>query len=87
MARKMEYAEARKYAIETIRNFLDGTGGKWDWDDFISIPLGYPGLESLQQFCNELSETHPPNIKGWYCGEGGFRVLRALLEELENNRR
>ena len=28
--------------IETIRDFLDGTGGRWDWDDFISLPTGYP---------------------------------------------
>jgi hypothetical protein len=83
----MEYAEVRKYAIDSIRNFLDGTGGKWDWDDFISIPLGYPGLEELQRFCNELSETRPPATKGWYCSEEGLRMLRALLKELENNRR
>jgi hypothetical protein len=88
MARKMDYEEARKYTIETIRNFLDGTGGKWDWDNFISLPLGYPGLEEVQRFCNELSETHPPVKKsGAYCSEDGFRELRALLEGLESNRR
>jgi hypothetical protein len=84
MARKVDYDESRKYAIETIRNFLDGTGGAYDWDDFISLPLGYADLEELQRFCNELSETHPPAKKsGWYCSEGGFRVLRARLEDLE----
>lgn len=87
MARKMDYGEARKYTIETIRNFLDGTGGDWDWDDFISLPLGYPGLEEVQRFCNELSETHPPGSNGGYCSEGGFRELRALLDGLERNRR
>ena len=85
MARKMDYAESRKYTIETIRNFLDGTGAKWDWDDFISLPLGYPDLEERQRFCNQLSATHPPAKKGWYCSEEGFRVLRARLDALEGN--
>jgi hypothetical protein len=31
----MDYADSREFAI---RDFLDGTGGKWDWDDFISLP-------------------------------------------------
>jgi len=40
MAGKMDYAESRRYAIAAIRNLLDGTGGDYDWDDFISLPLG-----------------------------------------------
>jgi len=87
MAQKMDYGESRQYAIRAIRDFLDGTGGAYDWDDFISLPLGYPGLEALQQFCNELSETHPPERAGGFCSEEGLRELRALLENLENNRR
>jgi hypothetical protein len=69
MARKMEYAEARRYAIETVRNFLDGTGGDWDSDDFISLPLGHQDLEDLQQFCSNLSFTYPPEKGGGYCSE------------------
>jgi hypothetical protein len=87
MAWKMDYAASRKYAIESIRNFLDGTGGKWDWDDFISLPLRYPDLEEVQRFCNGLSETHPPVTRGWYCSEEGLLELRALLDDLESNRR
>jgi hypothetical protein len=85
MARKMDYAESRGYAIDAIRNFLNGTGGDWDWDDFISIPPGYPVLEELQRFCNNLSFTHPPGNKGGYCSEEGFRELRVRLEELEED--
>ncbi len=87
MAQKMDYAESRKYAIETIRNFLDGTGGDYDWDDFISLPLGYLDLEELQRFCNELSESHRPGAQGGYCSEEGFRVLRSRLDNLEANLR
>ena len=88
MVWKMDYVESRKYAIKSMRDFLEGTGGKWDWDDFISLPLGYPDLEEIQRFCNELSETHPPAQKGGgYCSEEGFRLLRDRLEDLESDRR
>jgi hypothetical protein len=40
MAQKMDYRESRQYAIKVIRDFLDGTCGDYDWDDFISLPLG-----------------------------------------------
>ena len=66
-----------------MRNFLGGTGGDWDWDDFISIPLGYPDLEELQQFSNLLSQTHPAGKGGGYCNEEGFRLLRYRLDALE----
>lgn len=87
MARKMDYEEARNYTIETIRNFLDGTGGDWDWDDFISLRLEYQDLEEMQRFCIALPCTHPPVAKSWYCSEEGLRTLRARLDDLEHNRR
>lgn len=82
----MDYAESRPYAIDTIRNFLNGTGVDWDWDDFTSIPLGYPDLEELQQFLQRFV-VHSPGKGGRYCNEEGFRQLRAQLEELERDAR
>ncbi len=32
-----------------LRDFLQGTGGPWDWDDFTSIPIAHPRLEDLRQ--------------------------------------
>lgn len=36
------------YVAETIRAFLDGSGGDWDWDDFTSCSLGDPRLDSIR---------------------------------------
>jgi hypothetical protein len=44
MAGELNYAEARQSATTSLRDFIGGTGGKWDWDDFTSIPLGFPDL-------------------------------------------
>jgi hypothetical protein len=32
-----------------IRNFLEGECGEWDWDDFISIPIADPALETVRK--------------------------------------
>lgn len=83
MARTLSYAEARQYAITSIRDFLEGAGGEWDWDDFTSIPTGFPDLEAVQNFCAHLSVTHPH--PGAYCSQEGFNLMRQKLEELERD--
>jgi len=32
-----------------IRDFLAGTGGNWDWDDFTSIPITAVELEAIRE--------------------------------------
>ena len=34
-----------KDQVHEIETFLAGSGGAWDWDDFISIRLDDPELE------------------------------------------
>ena len=44
----MTKQETAAEIAETIRAFLDGAGGHWDWDDFTACPLGDPELESIR---------------------------------------
>jgi hypothetical protein len=32
-----------------LRDFLDGRGGAWDWDDFTSIPITDPTLDDIRE--------------------------------------
>lgn len=32
-----------------LRDFLEGTGRDWDWDDFTSIPITDPSLEAVRR--------------------------------------
>jgi hypothetical protein len=32
-----------------LRDFLDGGGGEWDWDDFTSIPITDPSLDRIRE--------------------------------------
>jgi hypothetical protein len=80
---QLDYEEAREYVITSIRDSLNGTGGQWDWDDFISRPTGFPDLEAVQSFCAGLSSSHPHPVM--YCSEEGLTFMRRKLEELEAN--
>ena len=47
--------EIEKSAVRTpaevagfIRDFLDGTGGEWDWDDFTSVPIKNAEQEAIR---------------------------------------
>jgi hypothetical protein len=65
-----------------IEQFLDGTGGKWDWDDFCSLGIRDPYLDSVRGQCIELNRTHPPTKTGHYCSEAGFEIMRGLVTTL-----
>ena len=58
----------------TIESFLDGLGGPWDWDDFISFRIADPRLDEIRERCNGLSEEFPTTERGHYCGPGGVEV-------------
>lgn len=35
--------------VQYLRDFLNGTGDPWDWDDFVSIPIADPRLEDIRR--------------------------------------
>lgn len=37
------------YAARSIRKFLDGSGGVWDWDDFTSLSLADPTVDAIRR--------------------------------------
>ena len=81
--KEFTYEEQRAYVIQTIRDFLEGTGGAWDWDDFTSVPTGYPELDAVRGFCLGLRGDYPPTERTDWCNPDGLRELRRKLEELE----
>jgi hypothetical protein len=75
--RQISKADVRR----TIAEFLAGTGGRWDWDDFISIRLKDPELERVRQIAGALPGRFPPDLTGGYCSDEGREVLRQLLDD------
>jgi hypothetical protein len=76
-------SEERAWAIATVRAFLDGSGGVWDWDDFISVRAVDPEVRKLQGLCLALPDDYPPARSQEYCNEEGFARLRSAASDLE----
>lgn len=55
-----------------LRDFLEGTGGDWDWDEFESVPITDPRLEAIRK---AAVMAGPP--------EPDIPRLKALLAEAE----
>ena len=56
-----------------LRDFIDGTGDEWDWDDFTSISIADPRLDAIRERASRYGEV----------GEG-LAELKALLAEAES---
>ena len=56
------------------RNFIDGSGAEWDFDDFTSIPIADARLDSIRE---RASRFNGP------MSDEGMAELRALLGEAE----
>jgi len=41
-----------------LRDFIQGQGGEWDWDDFESVPITDPKLDRIRR---EGARAGPPN--------------------------
>ena len=62
-----------------IRRFLEETGDEWEWDDFLSGPQPDPEVSKIQGFCRQLLN------RAEYCNEDGLRMLRRLLNKLDES--
>jgi hypothetical protein len=57
-----------------LRDFIEGSGGDWDFDDFSSIPIADPRLDSIRE---RASRFNGPE------SDEALTQLRALLAEAE----
>ena len=57
-----------------LRNFLDGRGGEWDWDDFTSVPIADARLDDIRR---KAAAVDLPAT------DEGLVILRQLLAEAE----
>ncbi len=58
-----------------LRDFLEGTGGDWNWDDFTSIKITDPRLDAIR---DEAARVSLPLTE-----EGGA-TLRDLLKQVRS---
>ena len=59
-----------------LTDFLQGVGGDWDWDDFTSIPIADPTLESVR--AEAATVPLPLDVEG----EATLQRLLMIVREL-----
>ncbi len=65
-------------AATTIKTFLDGSCGDYDWDDFISIRSRYTQIQCVKNYCANSSFCYPPTEESHWCNEIGIDKLAQL---------
>lgn len=73
--------EVRKY----LEEFLSGEGNPYDWDDFLSISVRDPYLDSIRNRSNRLQGDYPPIEPGHWCSPEGEKLLRSMIDELRQH--
>lgn len=69
--------DEQRYTVTSIREFLAGHSGKWDWDDFTSCSLHDPRWESIRR--RAMAVDLPLT-------EEGEAILQTLLAEATEGR-
>ena len=59
---------------KSLRDYIEGTGAAWDWDDFTSVPIANSQLDDIRRRASAV--TSPLT-------EESVIVLRELLIEAE----
>ncbi len=72
-------------AAKVIEDFVNGTGGPWDWDDFISVRIADEELEATRIKCLRTQSEYPGGPNQW-CNDEGREVLRSLAEQLRSGK-
>ncbi len=67
---------------QIIQNFMNGKGSKWDWDDFTSLEISDPYLESIRRMAEHLPRRYPPEVLGHYCSHDGLEKLTIIANDL-----
>ena len=67
---KLSASEVATY----LRNYIEGGGNAWDWDDFTSVPIANPQLEDIRR---RAAAVTAPDTKD------AIIVLQGLLVEAE----
>jgi len=60
------------HTIKSLSEFLDGSGGDWDWDDYTSLSLRDPKLNAIRK---------KAGIVDLPLDDDGRRTLEDLLAE------
>jgi hypothetical protein len=78
----MRIRRSKEEVATILEEFIEGRGGKWNWDDFVFVDIDDPELDRIRERCDLLSHEFPPDAPGQYCSDRGVEVIRNFIAEL-----
>ena len=72
----------KQEVADLIKRFVNGTIGKWEWDDFMSVKASDPEVERIRVVCSTLPDKYPTADGKGYCNQEGEAILLKLIEGL-----
>ncbi len=70
--------------ISFLRSWIADTCGEWDYDDYTSVKVSDPQIESIRQRLIRLSDKYPPRHKHeLYNRDEGDQEVLVMIKELE----
>jgi hypothetical protein len=81
----MNKTASREQVAKVLESFLDGSGGKWAWDDYtLGTSFEDHGLEEIRLRSAGLSKEFPPTNPSEYCNQEGREVIRNYIKQLRS---
>jgi hypothetical protein len=76
----------RSEVIRYLEDFLSGSGGAHDWDDFTTGAVYKDKeLDAIALIAAKLPDIYPPTRLDQYCSEEGIEFLRRVLHYLKKH--
>ena len=72
-------ADEKGEIVKVIDEFIEETGGPYDWDWIMTGPKKSKEGELISCFCSSLDSVYPPTEKGHFCSPEGIQKLSELL--------
>lgn len=79
---KPDTKTTREEIAKFIDDFVDGTGGDWDFDDYTSMDYADPLIKEVMDEVTWMDETHPAKRGHGFCNSEGLARMKELAEIL-----
>lgn len=77
--------EEKNEVIKIIEEFVEESGGLYDWDWMITAPKESQEGERIGCFCTSLDSVYPAKKKGHFCRSEGIQKLSELLQLIKKD--
>lgn len=76
---------SKREIADIIERFILDSTKPWEWDDFVSVPLRDPALDTIRKQCRDLPDCFPPTREGNYSSDEGVKFLENLVKKLRED--